>query len=1035
MNLPELSVKRRIAMLMIFLAVILVGGMVFPGLKLDMLPDVEPPVVNVLTGWPGASATDVEQRVTKTLEDSISLLEGIDSMYSRSLDNMSVVTVKFKWGEDLDVKMGDVRDAVNFAKRDLPSDAEEPVLLRITSGTIPVLAVSLTAKRSYDGLYHFADKTVVDSLSRIPGVGSVLVYGGKRREIQVRLDADIIKAFQIPLSAVIRAVEGENLNMPAGSLKQGGTEYYIRVPGRFSSVDEISRTVVGLRGGVPVRLSDIAQVADSYREQDMRGYYFDEEAVILLILKTSDANTVEVSGAVLAKLEEMKKREFPEDVEYRVLMNTSEFILNAIDNLSRSLFSGIFLVFAVTWIFLKRLSASLIVCGAIPFSLVITFIFMGELGYTVNIFTLSALAMASGMVVDNCIVATDQIVHHLEKGTRKSVACVIGTLEVQSSLIASTITTVVVLIPLAFIKGLAGIFFESLTVVMAVAVSASLFVGLSFVPMMGSVFFKKEEDRLFLHRYSDTVVARMEKEYEDLIEWALDNRKTVVLASVVLFVLTAASLGLIGTELTPDPDTGEISVTMALPEGTRMEDTDRLVRRTMDFVRKNVPEALSVFGHEGREEKGFSAASGQEDGPNIGNIGLKLVDKRARKRSAFEVGEAIRQWLRTQPGIEKLNILVSSPIKAMFLGSKPLSIEVFGDDLQKVLQVSRNIAEKLRSVHGTVDVSLSQKQNRPEIWVEVDREKASLLGVSTSDIAGALRTCFYGYETREDYWEGEDNYPLRFRLREEQRSSREIFSRLLVPSASGQAVRLSSVAEYRDTPGPPEIQRKNKQRYVTVEANIHGRSLGEVTEDVRSILAKLSLPAGVALDFGGQVREQEEAFLQMGILILLGMVLVYMVMAGQYEAFLDPFAIMFSVPFAVTGVVFAYLVTGTYLSLQALLGMVMLVGIVVNNAIVLVDYVNLLRARGASLREALVRAGGRRLRPILMTTLTTFFGMLPMAVSREMGSEMWKPLAISVMGGLMVSTLVTLVLVPVIYSIFEEKIRRRGRFREAVRES
>jgi HAE1 family hydrophobic/amphiphilic exporter-1 len=1033
MNLPELSVKRRTSTLMVFLAVILLGGIVFTGLKLDLLPNIEPPVVNILTTWPGASASDVEQRVSKVVEDKVSLIEGVDTVFSKSLDNISVVTVQFKWGEELDVKMGDIRDSVNFAKRDMPSDAEEPVLLRVTSGTIPFLTMSLTADRSFEGLYHFANRVVVENLSRIPGVGQVLVYGGEQREIQIRIDAEKLEAFGIPIPAIISAVERENLNIPAGSLKQGETEYYIRVPGRFSSVDEIGRTVVGVAEGRPVYLSDVAELLDTYKDSDLRGYRFDERAVIMAILKTSDANTVEVSNAVLSRLKEMKEKDFPADVNYHIGMNTAEFILNAINNLAISLLAGIVLVFAVTWIFLKRLSASLIVCGAIPFSLVITFIFMGELDYTINIFTLSALAMASGMVVDNCIVATDQIVYHLEKGARKSVAGVIGTGEVQPALIASTLTTVVVLLPLAFIRGLVGVFFSALTIVMVIAVAASLFVSLSFIPMMGSVFFRREEDGLRIHRFSDAVLTRLETGYEGLLEWGLSNRKKVLFTAISLLALTIIAFRFIGTELAPDPDTGEISITITLPEGTSIDETDALVLRTMEHAWKNVPEATNIFGYDGRDEKGLAIAVGQQAGPNVGNVGLKLVDKRMRTRSAFEVGESLREWLREQPGIEKLNVLVTSPIKSMFLGSKPLNIEVFGDDPQQVIAVAEEIRQMIVSIPGTVDVSLSQKQNRPEIWVHVDREKASMLGLSTASVAQTLRTYFYGYETRESFWEGEDDFPIRFRLREEQRNSRRIFNRLMIPSAAGGMARLSTVASFEDTFGPPEILRKNKQRYVMVEANVHGRSLGEVTADARRMAAALQIPRGVSIEFGGQIREQREAFRQMALLVLLGVLLVYMVLAGQYEAYLDPFVIMFSIPFALTGVAFAYLLTGIYLSLQGLLGIVMLVGIVVNNAIVLVDYVNLLRARGASLRRALVEAGGRRLRPVLMTTLTTFFGMLPMAVSNAQGSEMWRPLAVSVMGGLSISTLVTLVLVPVMYSFFEEKIRRRGRFAEAVR--
>ena len=633
MNLPELSVNRRVSMLMVFLAVILIGGIVFFGLKLDLLPKIEPPVVNILVTWPGASASDVEQRVSKIVEDKVSLIEGVDTIFSKSLDNISAVSVKFKWGVDLDVKMGDIRDAVNFARRDLPDDAEEPVILRITSGTIPFLALSFNADQSWEGLHHFVNKTVVEDISRIPGVGQVLVYGGRQREIQIRIDAEKVEAFGVPVASVIAAVEGENLNIPAGSLKQGDTEYYVRVPGRYTSVEQIGRTVVGVANGRPVHLADVAEIMDGYKDRDLRGYHFDREAVIMAVLKTSDAKVTE---AVIQRLEELKKTEFPSDVDYHIGMNTSEFIMNSINNLTSSLYAGVILVFAVTWLFLKRLSASLIVCGAIPFSLIITFIFMGELDYTINIFTLSALAMASGMVVDNCIVSTDQVVYHIEKGTRKDVASVVGTVEVQSSLIASTLTTVVVLLPLAFISGLVGVFFSSLTVVMVVAVAASLFVSLTFIPMMGSVFFRKEEDRLRLHRYSDAVISRLERGYEGLLSWSLENRKIVVGASLILMALTFAGFRFIGTELSPDPDTGEIMVTVTLPEGTDVEATDRIVLRTIEFARGAVPEATNIYGYDGSDEKGFAIAAGQQAGANIGNIGLKLVNKKERERSAFE---------------------------------------------------------------------------------------------------------------------------------------------------------------------------------------------------------------------------------------------------------------------------------------------------------------------------------------------------------------------------------------------------------------
>jgi len=1031
-KLPEISVKRPVAALMLFLAIILVGSISMLNLKLDMLPDIEPPVINVVTPWPGASASDVEQRITKILEDYVSLIEGVDDIYSKSLDNISIVTIKFKWDTDLDAKAGDVRDIIPMAKSEMPDDIDEPVLLQITSGAIPVIGMSLTTPKAFQGLYHFADNVVIEELSRIPGVGKVLVYGGKRREVKIELDLERLEAHHLSPQAVIQALEAANLNVPAGSMKQGETEYYIRVPGRFRDLREISDLVVGVHEGRSVLLGELASVIDGYREQNVNSWHYDQPSVFMAVLKNSDANTIEVSRMIHKRLEELKATSFPEGMEYHIALDTADFIMMALKNLTTSLLAGILLVFFVTWAFLKRLPASLVVCSAIPFSLIITFIAMGKLDYTINIFTLSALAVASGMVVDNSIVATDQIIHHVEEGERLHIAAVLGAGEVGSALVASTLTTAVVLLPLAFISGLVGVFFSSLTVVMVLAVVASLFVSLSFIPTMASRFFHSEPSSGFIHRATDRFLFRLEKGYGELISWSLHNRKKIIAFSVLLLVMTFVGFRFIGTELAPDPDTGDVEIAFTLPEGTRIEVTDELVREVIDYCENNIPEARTIYGYDGMEEEGFSIAAGQEAGTNIGTVGMKLVDKQERDRSAFEIAQVVRKWLRQKPGIEKMTVQVTSPVKAIFMGSKPLNIEVYGDDLDEVVSVAERVRDLMSGIPGAVDLSLSQKQSRPEMWVSIDRRKASLMGITTADIAGTLRTFFYGFETSESFWERENDYPIRVQLREDQRNDMDIFDRLIIPSRTGSSVRLSTISKVRESLGPPQIDRKNKQRYVIVQGNVHGRSLGQVTADARKILEEMEIPSGIRIEFGGEIKEQADAFRQMAYLILLGILLVYMVMAGQYEAYLDPFVIMFSIPFALTGVAMAYLATGIYLSLQGILGVIMLIGIVVNNAIVLVDYINLLRARGQKLRDALINAGERRLRPILMTTLTTFFGMLPMAVSQGQGSEMWRPLAVSVMGGLLVSMAVTLVLIPVVYSIVEERIRKVPRFTEAM---
>lgn len=1030
MKLPELAVRRSVSTTMFFLGVILLGTVALVGMKVDMLPDIEPPVITILTTWPGASAVDVEQRVSKEMEDQMALVEGVDEIYSKSVENLSVVSVKFNWDADLDVKIGDVRDAVTFAKRELPDDVEEPLILRLSSGTIPVIEMALTAERSYAGLYHFADRVIVENFKQVEGVGQVLIYGGKQRQIRVELDLERVEALRLSASSIVAALERENLNLPAGSLKEGETEYNIRVPGRFRTVEEIERVIVGVSDGRPVRLADVAGVVDGYRDMDVRGWLGNQPSVVLVVLKNADANTVEVTRALEKKLEALRAQ-FPSDVSASVVFNTADYIRMALRNLTSSLLWGILLVFFVTFIFLRRLPASLVVCTAVPFSLVITFIVMRLADFTLNIMTLSALAVASGMVVDNAIVATEQIIYHLESGERRSMAAVLGAEEVGSALVASTMTTVVVLLPLAFISGLVGVFFSSLSLVMIMAVAASLVVALTFVPVLAAKVFQRSESLTGFHRWTARIFVSLEEGYRAFLDWALTNRKKVLAAAGLLLVLTFVGIRFVGTELVADPDTGDIAITLRFPEGTRNEVTDAFIRQVVAYCQENVPEARWTFGWDGQTEEGYGIATGQDEGPNLGTVGLKLVDKRDRRRSAQEVAQQIRRWLEEKPGIDQMTVYVSSPIKAMFLGAKPINIEVYGDDLSEVLGVAREVRRVLGEVPGAVEVTLSQKPDRPEIIVDVDRDRAAMLGVSTAQVASTLRTYFYGFEPTEQFWEGEDDYPIRVRLKEGDRHDMNVLDRLFVTSVTGTSVRLSSVATVRMAAGAPEVDRKNRQRYVTVSANVHGRSLGDVTGDARKALERLEIPPGIRIGFGGEVEEQADAFRQLSLLALLGIILVYMVMAGQYEAYLDPFVIMFSVPFALTGVIFAYLLTGLYLSIQGVLGVIMLVGIVVNNAIVLVDYINLVRARGFMLRSALLEAGERRLRPVLMTTLTTFFGMVPMAINQGEGAEVWRPLAVSVMGGLLLSTLVTLILVPVVYSIVEERVRTKPRYQEA----
>lgn len=1028
MNLWDIAVKRPIATLMAFVAILLLGVVAFIGIKVDLLPEFEPPIILAITTWKGAAASDIEQEVTEEVEDRMATLQGIKEINSTSSDDASAVVLRFEWGEDLDARMGDARDQVNIIRRRLPDDADDPILIKVTSGALPVMLVIFKAGPTFPGLYHFVDNDVSKMIQQIPGVGDVSVFGGEQREIKILLDVDKLRAYNLSAQHIASVLQREHFNLPAGTFKEGLTEYQLRVPGRFKAIEDMGYTIVGALNSKPVYLKDVARVVDGYRDPTTFGWSDGTRSVVMVVTKNTDANTVQVCSGIKARLEELKGSIFSPDVNYIIGFDQSEFILDSLKQLATTLLYGMVLVFLITYVFLRRLPGTIAICCAIPFSLITTFIAMRLLGYTVNLMTLSALTVACGMVVDNAIVTTDQIIYHIENGEKRQIASALGAGEVGSALLASTLTTLAVLLPLIFITGLIGIFFSSLSVVMSLAIASSLFVSLSFVPMMGSKTFRTQEDRLFIHRYSKRFLIWLERHYALSIDWALHNRKKIIALALLCALFTVFGFMRIGTELIPRSDTGSVRVNFRLPEGTRVEETERVAKEIMFYAMDNIPELENVYIHGGSSGGGMGALRGESS--NTGSAGIELIPKGERKRSSFQVASQLRQYLESKAGFEAVSSSVSSPIMVGST-SKPIVIELYGENINELLEVGDKIKNKIEQIPGAVDVEITQKASRPEVWVDVDKERSALLGVRTNDVAQALRAYYYGVEFDEDYWEGEDNYEIWLRLEPEQRHSWDTLNKLLVPSTTGEMVRLTNVAKIREELGPPEIHRKNRQRLITIELDTEGRSLGEVAADIKGVLKDIDLPAGMRTDVTGDVEDLEETFMQMTFLILLGVVLVYMIMTGQYEAFLDPFVIMFSVPFALTGAIAALLVTGMYLSLQGLLGIVMLVGTVVNNAIVLVDYVNLLRARGYAMRDALIEGGERRLRPILMTTLTTILGMLPMALSRGEGAEIWRPLAVSVIGGLSFSTLVTLVLIPVVYSIVEEKIRRKPRFVEA----
>ncbi len=1029
-RLPEFSVKQPVATLMLFLAVIILGAFSLTRLPIDMLPEVEIPAVSVLTAWPGANASDVETEVTKHIEDQLAMVNKLDALTSKSLDNVSIVTCEFKWGTNLEEATNDVRDKLELAKRKLPDDAEEPVIFKFSSASIPILALTVTGDASWPTLYYLTEKKIADELKHVPGVGAVQLFGGMKRQINVYFDLQKINAYQLNLLQVKQVLAAENLNLPAGSIKSGTQEYSVRVPARYRDVEEIRNTVVGYFNGRPVYLKDVAEVEDAYKEQTIHGWANGEKAIVLILQKQAGENTVKVAQGVKNKLEEIEKT-LPTDVKINIAMDTSENILRSIKTLQHELLRCILLVVIVTILFLRRVRVAVIIALSIPFSLIAAFIFLYLFDCSLNVISLMSLAILVGMVVDDSIVVQENIVRHLERGGRLKTSAIFGASEVGTAMTAATLTLVVIFVPLIFVKGITGILFKDLGLVIVVTMLASLFTSLSMTPMLASKWLStgnkesavKESFWSKLDATAEKCFVFIEDLYSRMLTWALSHKKTVISVSVLVFASSLALIPFMGTNFVPDIDSGDVDVEFRLPEGTRLEETTIVMKKIQQSIDKIVkPEELkNSYAFCGQSEEGFGAALGMEEGSNVGRIGLKLVDKDKRERSAHDIAGKLREQLERIPGISRMKVTATSNIaSAMMGGGKPIVLEVAGPDLKTNLEVAEKLKKVVKEVSGTTDVSLSQKDPRPELWIEVDRQKASSFGLNVATIASTVRNYFYGNDPTEFHDAG-DSFDIFIRLREEDKNKLESLPEVPIFTPDGRMIKLKNIAEIKIGEGPPEIERKNRQRIVKVEADRYGRSLGEITNDIRDALKNMDIPPGVSVSFGGEVEEQQKAFKDLSLLLVLGVVLVYMVMASLYGNFRDPLIIMFSVPFALTGALYAFYLTGITLSLISFMAIIMLIGIVERNAIVLLDYIHLLQNRGQPLPEAIINAGRNRLRPILMTTAAMFFGMLPLAISSGVGAELWNPLGITTMAGLAVSTLVTLVLIPTVYCLFEER--------------
>jgi HAE1 family hydrophobic/amphiphilic exporter-1 len=1017
-RIARLSVARPVFTAMVTLIVVVLGAVSLGRLQIDLLPDVELPTVTVRTEYQGASPEVMEQRVTSILEEIVATVPGVEDLESTSSEGNSSVKVTFGWGTPIDTAAIDVSSKIEDEIDELPDDIVRPRVSKFDVASFPVVVLGISSPLDPVELTTFVDEQVRHRFAQIPGVAQVDPWGGYEREVRVALDPARLRAHHIPLDRVLQAIEDANVDLPAGEIEQGQTSVTLRAPAQFADLDQIRETVVAMRNGAPVKVRQLGEVRDTYTKLQRIARIDGERGLRMGIRKQSDANTVEVAQAIMAVIDEVNA-DFPQ-IHVVPVINQGNFIERSIANVAQSVLYGGGLAILVLLFFLRNLRSTAVIAVAIPISLVATFAMVYFGGLTLNLMTLGGLALGVGMMVDNSIVVLENIFRRRDElGEDIVQAAVAGTAEVGSAIVASTVTTLVIFLPLAFVRGVSGVLFQDLAIVIAFSLTCSLVVSLSLVPMLASKLLRRRADDdgrppwlARLVRRSDAAFARLDSTYAGALKVTIDNRAiTVVLAAVAL----GASLLLvpaIGTEFLPPSDEGEVRVTGEMPVGTKLSVVDAQTRRLETLVRPTVPEATASVVSVG--------ASGRNPAEAFqGEIRLTLTPASSRDRSNVEIAAQLRRDLEGRvPG---MNLRTRAPqgqflLERVLGGDEGLTIEVRGADLERLDALARRAAQIVRDVPGVTDVDVSREAGIPQEEIRVDRDKAADLGLSPRDVARAIEIAVAGAEAGE-YRVAGSSYRILVQLAQaELRPLAEILD-LTVESPSGEEIALRTVVATEAGHGPIVIERKAQRRLVKVTANVAGRDLGSVAVDVQRRLAEIPRPVGYDFAVAGSFREQQEAFDELIVSLALSLVLVYMVLAAQYESLRDPLIVMLSVPVSAIGVLTVLATTHTTLNVQSFIGCIMLGGIVVNNAILLVDQARRLREEGRATTDAVIEAGRRRLRPILMTTLTTVLALLPLAFGIGEGADAQAPLARAVVGGLAASTLITLVLIPAVFSL------------------
>lgn len=1032
MRLPEIAVKRPVATAMAFLAVLIVGIVAFTRLPLDIMPELELPSLTVITVYPGASAEEVEQDVTKPIEALLSGTENLKEIRSQSKENVSFITMIFDWDSDVQASASSARDLLDMLGNRLPAQAHKPMLFKLNSNMLPVLMYGMTAKENYNNLEKIISDQVADPIRRVPGVGTLVYIGAPKQEYHVSFIPDKLRGYNVSMGQVNTMLKAQTLSIPGGSVVVGDNEFAVRIPAKVNSLESLKQSTVAILGG-GLRLGDAAEVRIQNEQLTAVAQTANGPGAAIVIQKQTGENTLDVVKRVRERMEEIRKT-LPPDVKIDEIMFADEVVRESINGLSSSLLYSLIFVILVVLAMLRDWRQSFIVVLTIPFSLITALILMFAIGWSINIFSLMSLIIAMGMVVDNAIVVLENINQHIERGAGRKEAAMFGASEMGSAITASTLTTLMVFIPMVFMGGIVGVLFKQLAVLVSVTLVASLVTALALTPMVASQImlnYKQLRSRRhgWLYRKSEQFFVWLESRYSATLKWAVRHKTVTLLTALLLFVGSLLLGKFVGSDYIPAIDAGDVAVSIQLEVSASVAKTDSVTREVMRIFEEDVPEMVpgTLASIAGQTSDGVLTIVGFKEGKNVGTILCHLSLPNTRTRSAEEIARAVGDRVAKIPEIQSYKIMGGSALSQAVQGNKsPIEIEIYSHSLAQLNSFSQVLADSLRARGKFSDVITTRDPGKLEVLVDIDEMKAASMQLNSGLIGLQVREALYGAEAGKITSDGKSKR-IYLQYADGARDKVEDVKNIMLTNLIGEKIALGSIAQVRLGQGVLQIDRKSQQRIVRVKANLGGISLGAGHQIVEEILRNTQAPKGVVVELGGQITEQESAFSSLYLMLFLGILMVYMVMAGQFESFLDPFIIMMAVPLTFIGVVLAFFVTNTTLSVSAFIGIIMLMGIVVNNGIVLVDYTNLLRKRGYRLEDAVREAGRSRLRPVLMTSLTTILGMLPMAMSTDMGKEIYSPLGITMIGGLLVSTLITLLVVPTFYATVHQRERRASK--------